>query len=375
MANPAAAEALQNALNNHDRVRKSTDLPLFFGRKDKETITPNVLVDRLQRAAGIAGWNTDARKCTEFYMILRDKALGWWDSLEDTGVNIENWEQVKTEFLRAYAPKFTARTTCTNFQELVQKSGETVQDYYLRVVEAFKRMCEAKPATINDVRADRGAATVEQAAAMKKEGIVDTERFFKHQLFIAGLREDLRMKIMEAGKDNLKETLDLARELEVIMNDRNRKSGGVAPIGENEEENAEENSDMTEEEISAINAIRERQGRPPIRFGRRDQNNRKGRNDKKKDARSCRYCHLTGHMQQKCRKRIAAGAPCVDENGKPWANQPGKVHQVAESAGQASYSAPPPPPPQPSYASHYGGATATISGQPTGGYDPYHLNW
>jgi hypothetical protein len=29
---------LQEALNAHDRVRKSTDLPLFFGRKDKDTV-------------------------------------------------------------------------------------------------------------------------------------------------------------------------------------------------------------------------------------------------------------------------------------------------------------------------------------------------
>jgi hypothetical protein len=207
------ADALQNALNAHDRVRKSTDLPLYYGRKEKDSISPQVLLDRIERAATIAAWNTDERKATEFYLILRDRALTWWDSLDNTDINKNNWQQLKTEFLAAYAPKFTARTTCTNFQDLVQRSTEQVHDYYLRVSEAFKKMCEAKPAMIVVVRADPGGADAAHVTAIKKEGVVDTERFFLHQLFIAGLKEEIRTKIMEAGKDNIQESLTLAREL------------------------------------------------------------------------------------------------------------------------------------------------------------------
>ena len=29
---------------------------------------------------------------------------------------------------------------------------------------------------------------------------------------------------------------------------------------------------------------------------------------------------MTGHMQKVCRKRIAKGAPCVDEHGQPYKN-------------------------------------------------------
>ena len=50
---------LQEALNSHDRIRKSTDLPLFFGRKDKDMVPPNLLLDRINRAATVAQWNTD----------------------------------------------------------------------------------------------------------------------------------------------------------------------------------------------------------------------------------------------------------------------------------------------------------------------------
>jgi hypothetical protein len=59
---------LQEALNAHDRVRKSTNLPLFFGPKDKDTVPPNLLLNRINRAA--TQWNE--RKITEFYLTLRD---------------------------------------------------------------------------------------------------------------------------------------------------------------------------------------------------------------------------------------------------------------------------------------------------------------
>ena len=36
---------------------------------------------------------------------------------------------------------------------------------------------------------------------------------------------------------------------------------------------------------------------------------------------SCSYCKIPGHVQKDCRKRKAAKAPCVDENGKLYAKQ------------------------------------------------------
>jgi hypothetical protein len=75
---PGAA-GLQQALIQHDRVRPTTDIPLFYGRKEKDTITPQQLVYRLEKAARVAQWdnlqNPDERKTDEFYLSLRDDAL------------------------------------------------------------------------------------------------------------------------------------------------------------------------------------------------------------------------------------------------------------------------------------------------------------
>ncbi len=60
-----ADDDLQQALNAHDRVRKSTDLPLFFGRKDKDNVPAHLLLDRINRAATVAKWKTEERKKNE----------------------------------------------------------------------------------------------------------------------------------------------------------------------------------------------------------------------------------------------------------------------------------------------------------------------
>jgi hypothetical protein len=139
----------------------------------------------------------------------------WWD------IDRNSWADIQKEFLAAYAPRFTARTTCAN---LTQRNGENVHDYFLRVSDAFKKMCVAKPATIATLRTNSGAATTAQATAIKLEGIKDSKGFFKHQLFIAGLKEDIKMKIMEAGEVTIQESVAHARELEVIHEDQKKRS-------------------------------------------------------------------------------------------------------------------------------------------------------
>ena len=66
-------------------------------------------------------------------MILRDRAVVWWRSLPDAIIDRAVWNNVKNEFLAMYKPRYTAKTTCTNFHELVQCAGESIRDYYLRV--------------------------------------------------------------------------------------------------------------------------------------------------------------------------------------------------------------------------------------------------
>jgi hypothetical protein len=48
---------------------------LFFGWKDKDTIPPRFLLDRINKAATITNWNMDEQKITKFYLTLRQSHL------------------------------------------------------------------------------------------------------------------------------------------------------------------------------------------------------------------------------------------------------------------------------------------------------------
>ena len=112
---PQAQQDVQNALLVHDRVRRSTDLPVFYGNPNKDIlISARHFIKRFETAATIAKWDTDEKKCDEFYMLLREDAITWWETLEDYNVNTKVWNDVKAQFIKKFEPKATARTSCAN---------------------------------------------------------------------------------------------------------------------------------------------------------------------------------------------------------------------------------------------------------------------
>ena len=315
------AQAAAQAVVEANRIKRATDLPPFFGVPSKDVIGARQLLDRMTYAARVANWADDQAKCDNFYLLLRDRALVWWEQLIYEGVDVAVWDNVKREFLKTYEPRYTAKTTCANFSDLVQRANESVNDYYLRICEAMARICEQKPADMGTVRtavlpvaAGPPAVAAADRETIKAEGILDAEKFFRHQLFLAGLTPTLRSKVMEANKATLRESVALAIELETIHSDRRPRAVAVAAIADGEEDEGEAAPEgLTDEEFAAINAIRRRDGKPPFRrFGR-------GSNGTTpKFSGNCRYCKKPGHMQKQCRARITARAPMVDKDGKPF---------------------------------------------------------
>ena len=330
MVQPGQA-GMAAALIDHDRVRRSTELPLFFGRKDKDCITARNLVVRLEKASTIANWPDDARRCNEFFMILRDRALIWWEMLEDAGINNADWNAVKVAFLKAYEPKYTAKTTCTNFGDLQQLYSESVHDFSLRLQETFTKLCAAAPATMATVRhalpaAGAGAADL---TAAKAEGMKDMQKFFKHQLFLAGLVDTVRPKVMEAGKDDFFDSLDVAREVETINADRKKKE---PPLKIHTVKTPDPNvsaMSLDDEELTAVNAIRQKRGQAPMNKG---MGFGKGWLGPNYNNAMCRYCKKQGHFQKDCRSRQRDRAPMVDAQGKPYQKRVNAIEGDGESA-------------------------------------------
>ncbi len=85
-------------------------------------------------------------------MILRDKAIAWYESLQDDDPDLKDGDVVKKEFLKMDKQKYSAHTTWANFTDLTQKSGDTINDYHVRVQTAYKHLTDNKPKTMATVR-------------------------------------------------------------------------------------------------------------------------------------------------------------------------------------------------------------------------------
>jgi hypothetical protein len=354
----AAAQAgMAAALNDHDRMRRSTDIPLFYARRDKDTVLPRILIDRIEDAAEIATWN-EARKIRELKLCLRERAIIWWKSLKDTNIDTNVWDDVKKEFLTAYEPKYTAKTVCANFTDLKQHPDESMNDFLCRIQVAYDRLLDNKPAAITTVRTAIAAGATE--AQVKAEGINDMALFFKHQLFLAGVKDSLRDRVLEAGKADLQESLKFARELEAIQNDRKRSSkiAALKAVMPPQEAAAIFWDELESEDLDQIAAVRRQQPRSSNQTQARSSGPARGNGPRNPNI-VCRYCKKKGHMQRECNSRRRDGAPMVDANGKKYQQ---RVNNVAENEEKPEEKA------EPEYEDAHVGAVANLN--------PYHhLNW
>ncbi len=307
------ADQMQAVLTQHDRVRRSTDIPVFFGDERRDTVSPHQLIKRIEGAAKIAHWDVadgdvarGPRKCDELYMCLMQSALSWFNSLKDLGVDCEDWTQLKAKFLEAYAPKFSARTLCTSFQDLKQKSEEKVQTFFHRVSDAFSDAYRVKPnevMTFTGANAERDAATVEVANSLFQMGVQKMQPLMMSTIFLEGLKDDIRFRVLENGPDNIKTALKLAREVEVILGDATRNSKGVtiASLQDWNDIEAEEREEL----LRTLSAIR---GGKSSGLGTNYRNSgEKARGNRPTDSGkftlTCYYCAIPGHVARDCYKK------------------------------------------------------------------------
>ncbi len=236
-----------------------------------------------------------------------------------------------------------------------------MNDYRCRVQVAYDRLINNRPDAINTVRATAGTP----AADVKIEGINDMALFFKHQLFLAGIKEPIRDKVLEAGKASFQESMKLARELEAIHNDkrRTRKIAAIKAAMTPEEAATVFWDEIADEDLDKVAAVcQNRAPRPPPRNTSSAAPTVNAAPLRSNGPRNpnlvCRYCKKKGHMQRKCNSRRCDGAPMVDTNGKKYESHVNNVAEKDDSVDQAG----------PQYEDAHIGAVANLS--------PYHhLNW
>ena len=149
------------------------------------------------------------------------------------------------------------------------------------------------------------------------QGVNRMQWLMLNTVFLGGLREDIRSRVLEEGPTEPDESAQLAREIESIINDRRREKGyNVTNIAASETEADPEDVGEVDEEEAAqlreVNAILKRKGRPQYKFRVKS----RGPNASSFNGTGaviCFFCNKPGHRIAQCRTKMAAGRYGRDE--------------------------------------------------------------
>ena len=347
--------------NPDDDVRAGlSKLPHWYGIKDKDTFTPLQWVERIDRAREANNWN-DNQTMAFVYNAIRGRCLLWWDSLTRMNINKNVWADFRVAFLEAYSATRTARTATINIVDLRQGATESVLDFHSRVVKAVDDMEALLPAAQRLPGPNRFTAPVVALAgwAALAQGAKDdsasaymveaTTRAFNHmglQIFISNLRPALRDELMKSIPQDFYTAYQAAIALEKILTEPKRSNfASVQAVGTDyaTEEDLEIELAAVQQRLDFKKFGKSRgqsRGRSQQRGGRGQQRGGRGgggtpqQSGQNPDYNKCRHCGITGHIQKVCFKRIAANAPMVDKNGKPYPTNANGV-QMEGDEGEA----------------------------------------
>jgi hypothetical protein len=97
----------------------------------------------------------------------------------------------------------------------------------IRNLNAMKGNKNTGPGNRFKNTAERGEATVEIANGIINMGVQKMQLLMMSTIFLGGLKDEIRVRVLKSGPDNIKTVLKLAREVEVILGDTTCKPKGV----------------------------------------------------------------------------------------------------------------------------------------------------
>lgn len=198
----------------HASMRKALELPIFTGDEDKDKMTGQEFVTRVEYAKRLGTWSDEQ---TARYVILRLQGLAWsWISsaIEEEKAWIGTWPTLKEEFNNRWVPLRSVSEKVALRRTLIQKDKEKVMDFMDRVKKA-EQVFQHSAVPIPD--AQKAAAQL----------IFDKNILFN---FMAGLKPAIHEKVVTAGCDTLTEALDNAIKAEKSIIDRKPQNPPVMAV-------------------------------------------------------------------------------------------------------------------------------------------------
>ena len=338
------AQVVPAANGNMDLKIQQTKLPEFWGQKDKDSISANEFVKRVDKLKSANNWSEKVA-FDNVGLALKGEANIWLDSqvtLKHIEGDREQWSIIRPYFKEEFATESDDKLILDGLAHMAMRPTENVRSFFGRLNAVNKVIKDAydsytiKPAA--PVPDNTGNITMPLAnfQAYQKALIDNVMEFNILNQFRAALLPELRRVI------NLQpiETLDLdtavrLATIELRSRDESKGSSKIQAVQQDEQD----------DNVEAITQNRQQRFAPSNQQNRGQQNRQNYRpqnnyrpnnqqqwrsgpnsnsgpgNNSNRNKTTCIFCKKLGHRQEDCRKRINANQPCLDANGKTfWPN-------------------------------------------------------
>jgi hypothetical protein len=243
------AQVIPGANGNMDLKIQQTKLPEFWGQKDKDSISANEFVKRVDKMKSANNW-TEKVAFDNFSLALKGEANVWLDSqiiLTKIEGDREQWSIIRPYFKEEFATESDDKLILDGLAHMAMRPTENVRSFFGRinaVNKVIKDAYDSYTLTPADPVADNAGNITMPAAnfqAYKKALIDNVMEFNILNQFRAALLPELRRVI------NLQplHTLDLntavrLATIELRSKDENKGSSKIQAVQqEDEDENVE----------------------------------------------------------------------------------------------------------------------------------------
>jgi hypothetical protein len=190
------AQAVQGADGGINLKVEQTKLPEFWGQKEKDSITPNAFIQRVDNLTAANGWS-DHIAFRNFALVLRGSVIVWLESqamLDDITGDHRAWTIVRPLFKAEFAIESDDKLILDGLAHLAMKQKENVRDYFGRlnktniiIMDAYKTYTILPQEPVLAAQGD----TLAMMAYVRQHDL-NLVRFFLMNHFRAGLHSILR---------------------------------------------------------------------------------------------------------------------------------------------------------------------------------------
>jgi len=200
-------QAVQGADRGINLKVEQTKLLEFWGQKEKDSITPNAFIQRVDNIMAANEWS-DTIAFRNFALVLRGSADTWLKSqetLEDITGDHQAWMIVRPLFKAEFAIDSDDKLIFDGLAHLAMKPSENVRDYFGRlnitntiIMDAYDSytILPAEPALQNQ-------ADMLLMRAFVRQRDLNLARFFLLNHFRAGLPSELHQVLNLQNQDEL----------------------------------------------------------------------------------------------------------------------------------------------------------------------------